>query len=150
MSIHLSAILFVFLLLLAWTPYGVRSHREDAAERAFQKRVRQIQMDVENIYRPYADTLADPALSPYWEFAFYSALRFNEDGMAYRATIKDVEFHPVFDSVSRRMWDPMMADLNSRTRLRDAFNNGSITKAEYDWYYGLFTKKKPYSRYPGK
>lgn len=149
-TIALSAILFVFLLLLAWTPYGVRSHREDAAERAFQKRVRQIQMDVENICRPYADTVADPALSPYWEFAFYPSLRFNEDGMAYRATIKDVEFHPVFDSVFRRMWDQMMADLNSRTRLQDALKNGSISNEEYDWYIDLFFQKKPFSPYPGK
>ena len=149
-TIVLSVFLFIVLLLLAWTPYGIRSHREEVAERAFQERVRQIQMDLENIRRPYADTLADPALSPYWEFVFYSTLRFNEDGMAYRATIKDVEFHPVFDSVFRRMWDPMMKELNSRTRLQDAFKNGSISEEEYDWYLDLFSKKKPYSPYPGK
>jgi len=149
-TIVMSALLFIVLLLLAWTPYGIRAHREEAAERTFQERVRQIQMDVDNICRPYADTLADPALSPYWEFAFNSTLRFSEDGMAYRETIKDVEFHPVFDSIFRRTWDPMMKDLNSRTRLQDALRNGSITQEEYDWYIGLFVKKKPYSRYPGK
>ena len=146
-----AAILIVLALLAAaLVPDRIRTAREkaaaEAAESARQALIREVQNQMLSWYQAAADSISDPALVPYRDFAYPVRNTFAMQAADFQRSLDSLR-RLVADTVYERLVLQLTDLMNTLPTLSDLYERGEHSEAEHHWYLMQVVRGESFSPY---
>jgi len=141
-----SLLLFCLLLTAAILPDVLRKCDERREALETEAQITAIQRDMDIYYRNALDTIMNPSMVPYREFAYPVMNGFVNNTSKYRKRL-DGKWHFVCDSIYPRMLNGIIQSMLELPSYSDLAQKNLITPEEEYWYHELYINDKPYVPY---
>jgi|GEM_PF-2372537 len=116
---------------------------------ALQIRVKQIQEALTAIYKESIDSISNPNIAPYKEFAMPILNRLLGKTIRYREKVEPV-MRQEYDTINMRLYKWRCEVFSSLPSLKELHKKGELSDDEKNWYSNLAKHNKPYAPFSSR
>lgn len=124
-------------------------HAAEAKDLAQQAAIKEVQQQMELWYQAAADSITNPDLIPYKDYAYLVRNTFVMQTAEYQRTLGALH-RPVYDTVYARLLNQLTDKMSTLPTISDLHVSGYMSDAEYQWHLMRLTRQESYAPYTGR